>query len=168
MVFQITQAVDDPRALTQAVLQITTLLDMFQAELARVLHVNCGDIGQLSCGRQTLETGTLSWDQAQLFVRFYQGLYQQMNGDGVAMRHWLRIENRALEGVPHLLMVDDDRLAELVSYVERDIEGHCFRRLGKTLLQIVDDIGGFVHPGFITLIVGNLQARYLDLATAFK
>ena len=64
MVFQITQAVDDPRTLTQAVLQIATLLDMFQAELARVLHVNCGDVGQLSGGRQVLETGTLSWDQA--------------------------------------------------------------------------------------------------------
>ena len=75
MVFQITQAVDDPRTLTQAVLRIATMLDMFQAELARVLHVNCGDIGQLSCGRQELQTGTLFWDQAQLFVRFFQGLY---------------------------------------------------------------------------------------------
>ena len=124
MVFQITTAVDDPRALTQAVLQITTMLDMFQAELARVLHVNCGDIGQLSCGRQVLETGTQSWDQAQLFVRFYQGLYQRMDGDGVSMRHWLRVESKALKGVPHLLIVDDDRLTELVSFVERDNEWH--------------------------------------------
>ena len=124
MVFQITRAADDPRTLIQVVLQIATMLDMFQAELARVLYVNCGDIGQLSCGRQVLETGTLSWDQAQLFVRFLQGLYQQMNGDGVAMRHWLRVENRALKGVPHLLLVDDDRLAELVSFVERDSNWH--------------------------------------------
>ena len=124
MVFQITQAFDDPRTLTQAVLQIATMLDMFQAELARVLHVNCGDVGQLSCGWQVLETGTLSWDQAQLFVWFFQGLYQQMNGDGVAMRHWLRVESRALKGVPHLLMVDEDRPAELVSFVERDSNWH--------------------------------------------
>ena len=124
MVFQITTAVDDPRALTQAVLQITTMLDMFQAELARVLHVNCGDIGQLSCGRQVLATGTQSWDQAQLFVRFYQVLYQRMNGDGVAMRHWMRVESKALKGVPHLLIVDDDRLTELVSFVEQDSDWH--------------------------------------------
>ena len=120
MVFQITQAVDDPRALTQVVLQITTMLDMFQAELARVLQVNCGDIGQLSSGRQILEPGTGSWDQAQLFTRFYRGLYERMKGDGVAMRHWLRVENKTLQGVPHLLMVDENRLAELVDYVERD------------------------------------------------
>ncbi len=118
MVFQITQPVDDPRALTQAVLQITTMLDMLQAELARVLHVNCAYIGLLSSGRQAIEAGTLSWEQARLFVRFYQGLYDRMNGDGVSMRHWLRIENTALEGVPHLLMVDENRLAELVSHVE--------------------------------------------------
>jgi len=58
MVFQITQAVDDPRALTQVVLQITTMLGLFQAELARVLQVNCVDIGQQSSGRQILEPGT--------------------------------------------------------------------------------------------------------------
>jgi hypothetical protein len=120
MVLQIKQAIDDPRALTQAVLQITTMLDMFQAELARVLQVNCGDIGQLSCGRQMLEPGTSSWEQAQLFVRFYSGLYTRMKGDGVAMRHWLRVENRVLQGVPHLLMVDENRLVELVDHVEQD------------------------------------------------
>ena len=118
MVLQITQAVDDPRTLTQAVLQITSLLDMFQAELARVLHVNCGDIGQLSSGRQVLEPGTLSREQAQLFVRFYQGLYERIQGDGVAMRHWMRVENKPLGGVPHLLIVDENRLAEVVSYIE--------------------------------------------------
>ena len=120
MVLQIKQVVDDPRALTQAVLQITTMLDRFQAELARVLEVNCGDIGQLSCGRRLLEPATRSWEQAQLFVRFYRGLYARMDGDGVAMRHWLRVENRALQGIPHLLIVDENRLVELIDHVEQD------------------------------------------------
>lgn len=120
MVFQITQAVDDPRALTQVVLQITTMLGLFQAELARVLQVNCVDIGQQPSGRQILEPGTGAWDQAQLFARFYRGLYERMQGDGVAMRHWLRVENKTLQGTPHLLMVDENRLDELVDYVERD------------------------------------------------
>ena len=120
MVFQITASVDDPRTLTQVVLQVTTMLDMLQAEQARVLHVNCGDIGLLSSGRRVIEAGTLSWTQARLFVRFYQGLYARMNGDGVAMRHWLRVQNRTLGGVPHLLIVDENRLAELVRHLERD------------------------------------------------
>ena len=83
------------------------MLGMLQAELARVLHVNCGDIGQLSSGRRLIEAGGLSWTQARLFVRFYQGLYARMNGDGVAMRHWLRVENATLAGVPHLLFVEE-------------------------------------------------------------
>jgi hypothetical protein len=58
MVFQITASVDDPRTLTQVVLQVTTMLDMLQAELARVLQVNCGDIGLLSSGRRVIEAGT--------------------------------------------------------------------------------------------------------------
>ena len=124
MVYQISEAVDDPRTLTQLVLQITSMLGMLQAELARVLRVNCGDIGQLSSGRRVIEAETLSWTQAKLFVRFYQGLYTRMNGDGVAMRHWLRIENKTLKGVPHLLIVDEGRLAELVSHVERDYPRH--------------------------------------------
>jgi hypothetical protein len=64
MVLQIKQVVDDPRELTQAVLQITTMLDMFQAELARVLEVNCGDIGQLSCAQKLLEQDS-HWQQAR-------------------------------------------------------------------------------------------------------
>lgn len=36
------------------------------------------------------------------------------------MRHWLRVQNRTLGGVPHLLIVDENRLAELVRYLERD------------------------------------------------
>ena len=97
--FQITQAADDLHNLTQVVLQITSMLDMLPAELARVLHFNCGDI-------------------AQLFVRFYQGLYARM--DGVAMRHGLRVETARLRGVTHSLIVDENRPADFVSHVELD------------------------------------------------
>lgn len=118
MVFEISQSVDDPRKLTQSVLQIIALLDMYQAELARVLQVNCGDIGELASARQTLQPDTPAWEQALLFVRFYQALFNAMGGDGVAMRHWLRVEHRALGGVPHLLIVDEGRLPDVVMHLE--------------------------------------------------
>ncbi len=117
-VFQITASVTDPRKLTQSVLQITAMLDMYQAELARVLKVHCGDIGALANGQRCLEPGTESWQQAQLFVRFYQALYRNMDGDSVGMRHWLRIDNEDLNGVPHLIIVDDGELARVVEYLE--------------------------------------------------
>ena len=119
MVFEITDDTSDPRRLTQSVLQVVALLDMYQAELARVLCLKCGDIGELASAQRCLATGTEAWEQAQLFMRFYRLLYNRMNGDGVAMRHWLRVENVALGGVPHLMIVDENRLADVVSYLER-------------------------------------------------
>ena len=118
MVFDITDDTSDPRRLTQSVLQVVALLDMYQAELARVLRLKCGDIGELASAQCCLVTGTEAWEQALLFVRFYRLLYDRMRGDGIAMRHWLRVENVALGGVPHLMIVDENRLAEVVSYLE--------------------------------------------------
>ena len=119
MVFEITGDTSDPRRLTQSVLQVIALLDMYQAELARVLCLKCGDIGELAAAQRYLVTGTETWDQALLLVRFYRLLYARMSGDGVAMRHWLRVENAALGGVPHLMIVDENRLADVVSYLDR-------------------------------------------------
>jgi len=118
LLFQIPQHIDDPRRLTQAVLQIVDLLDLFRAELARILHLKCGDIGELAAARRCLEPGTDAWEQAQLLVRCYRALFEHMHGDGVAMRHWLRVEQPGLGGVPHLLLVDDGRLRTLVDYLE--------------------------------------------------
>ena len=107
-----------PRKLTQSVLQITTLLGMYQAELARVLRLRCGDIGQFAAGRQELAPDTTAWAQAQLFVRFYTALFDTLHGDGPAMCHWLRARHSELRGVPLLMMVDEDRLARVVDFLE--------------------------------------------------
>jgi len=118
LVYQIAETFDEPRRLTQAVLQIVDMLGLYQAELARVLRLKCGDIGRLASARQCLEPATPAWEQAQLLVRCYRALYVVHHGDGVAMRHWLRITEDTLDGVPHLLIVDDDRLADVVACLE--------------------------------------------------
>lgn len=123
MVFEIPAAAHEPRELTRSVLQIVALLDLFQAELARVLRMKCGDIGELAAARRCLEPGTEAWGQALLFVRFYRALYTRMNGNGVAMRHWLRVEDTALGGVPHLLVIDAGQLQEVVMYLENSLPG---------------------------------------------
>jgi hypothetical protein len=119
VVFEIKTEGDDARGLTLSVLQIIALLDMYQAELARILHLKCGDIGELASAQRYIEPGTGAWGQAQLFVRFYRALYIKKKGDGVAMRHWLQVEHKELGGVPHLLIVDKDRLPDVVAYLER-------------------------------------------------
>lgn len=115
MAFQIESAYGDARKLSQSVLQAKDQLAMLNAELARILHLNCADIGQLSSARMVLQHGTVEWKQAESFLRFYRLLFDCMNGDGVAMRHWLRSENRHLKATPHHLIVDEDRLQEVIT-----------------------------------------------------
>jgi hypothetical protein len=118
-VFSIPGMPVNPRRRTQVTLQVTALLGLYQAELARILGLQCPQIGRLASGREQLEPGTAAWRQAGLLLRGYQALYRLTGGDGVAMRHWLRVRQAALEGTPHLLMVDAGRLAEVVAHLER-------------------------------------------------
>lgn len=46
MVFDIDDPGDDPRRLSQAMLQITALLGLYHAELALTPKLQCGDIGR--------------------------------------------------------------------------------------------------------------------------
>lgn len=103
------------------------MLGLLNAELARVLHLKCGDIGELGSGQRCLEPGTAAWEQALLFIRFYRALYTALQGDGVAMRHWLRVEHEILGGIPHRLIVDEDRLPEVVMYLESITRGGAVR-----------------------------------------
>ena len=121
IVFEISST-EDPRKLTQSVIQIIDCLGMYQAELARVLTLQCGDIGQLSSARSCLVPDTVAWNQALLFVRMYQALYKRFDGDSVAMIHWLRADNIKLKQSPHLLIVDDNNLTGVVDYLENIIE----------------------------------------------
>ena len=108
---------ESAKKLTQSVIQVTDMLGMYQAELARILHVNCSDIGHLANGKQFLELESESWKQAVLFVRLYHLIYDRFNGDEVAIYHWLRAKNQDINGIPLYLIVDFDQLANVVEYV---------------------------------------------------
>lgn len=120
-VFDIEDGGGDPRRLTQSVLQATDLLGFYQAELARMLSLQCGDIGHLTAGRRDLAPGSTAWRQARLFVRLYRALYVRHHGDGTAMYHWLRVPQAALDAIPHRLMVDEGRLADVVRHLEATV-----------------------------------------------
>jgi len=107
----------DPARLTQAVLQIRDMLDLYNAELARILMVQCADIGRLGVGRIYLEKDTPAWQQALLLRHSYQMLYECHEGDGVAMNHWLRKSHPELKPSPLLLMVDHGGLQSIHDYL---------------------------------------------------
>lgn len=109
----------NPQRLTQTVIQITEMLCMYQAELARILGVQCADIGEMANGKRVIETESDIWTQAKRFVEVYEVLYHHCKGDGVAMRNWLRRSNSELNGVPLLLMVDENKLETVLGYLKK-------------------------------------------------
>ena len=108
----------DPRKLTQSVIQIIDILDMYQAELARVLKVQCSDIGELSSAKRNLQADTEQWDQALLFVRLYQLLFIYCNAESAKMIHWMRKDSKELDHSPHVLIVDENQLGYVVECLE--------------------------------------------------
>ena len=121
MVYKIEDPLSSPLRLTQSVIQITEMLNLYQAELARLLGLQCGDIGRLTNGKHKLIPETEAWQKAVLLLRLYQALYDKMQGDGVAMCHWLRADNTHLNGIPLMLMVDEGQLARVQIYVVEEL-----------------------------------------------
>ncbi len=122
--FKIITPIAEPKTISYSFLQAGQMLAMLNAELARVLKLQCADIVALSATQVTLQPQTIAWQQAQRFILFYNLLCDKFSSDAVAMRHWFRSENRALAGVPLLLIIDNGRLDELIHFVEteRDIK----------------------------------------------
>ncbi|MCK5092500.1 MAG: hypothetical protein KAR30_08215 [Gammaproteobacteria bacterium] len=137
MVHSLKNPCENSRRLTQSVLQIIDMLGIYRAELARVLHIKCEDVGFLVERKRDLELETDAWDQAVLFVRMYEALFVYCKGDGVAMCHWLRSENKDLKGVPMLLMVDDDKLSQVLGFLESNIDTRHSGNNGGTYDRLV-------------------------------
>ncbi len=119
MVFKISKPAESERKLSQSVIQVTELLGMYHAELARILGLQCGDIGELASGKSCVKKGSDAWKRAILFIEIYQQLYDYFAGDGVAMYHWMRSHNKHLNGTPHFLLVDDGKLQSVSDYLHQ-------------------------------------------------
>lgn len=119
MVFKITKPFASERKLSQSVIQVTDMLGMHNAELARILGQQCGDIGELISGQRCITKDSDAWNRAVLFIDIYHQLYDYFEGDGVAMYHWMRTYNKYLNGTPHLLIVDEGNLQSVHKYLQQ-------------------------------------------------
>ena len=119
MVFKIETPCTSERKLSQSVIQVIELLGMYNAELARILGQQCGDIGELTSGQRCIKQDTEAWQQAELFIETYNLLFDYFDGDSVAMYHWMRAENKYLAGTPHFLIVDENKLKLIHDYLNQ-------------------------------------------------
>jgi hypothetical protein len=117
MVFKIDTPFSSDRKFSQSLVQITELLGMYHAELARILGQQCGDIGELASGKRCLDQSTEAGQRGVLFIHTYNLLFEYFNGDGTAMYHWMRAHNKHLNGTPHFLIVDDAKLELIHQYL---------------------------------------------------
>jgi hypothetical protein len=122
MTFRLSDPCSSPRRLSQSVVQASEMLGLMRAEMGRVFGFKCEQFSALFEGRSMLEEGTHAYQQGVLFVRFYQALYDRMEGDSVQMVHWLRRHNRELANSPFYLIIDEGRLAEVVQLLEKGEE----------------------------------------------
>jgi len=93
--------------LTPAVLQASHMLGLYHAELARILKLQCADVGELTNAQKCLDVNSIAWQQAEKFISIFEGLYLKFQGNEALMCNWLRKRNTELKGVPLYLMVDD-------------------------------------------------------------
>lgn len=77
----------DNKIISQFLSQAAEMLVLYKAGRARILCLNCADIGTLALGKEYIEENSLSWQQAELFIHFHNNLYYYFQGDGVMMRH---------------------------------------------------------------------------------
>jgi len=117
MPHRLTDPFSSPRKLSQSVVQAGEMLGLVRAEVARILGFKCENISALYDGRLVLEEGTTAYEQAVLFVRFYQALYDWMDGDEPKMIHWLRGQKRELDNSPFYLMIDEGQLEQIYDYL---------------------------------------------------
>lgn len=122
MVLNISKPGADARKLTQSVLQVVAMLDLYQAELARILHLQCEDIGRLANGQSLLKPGSEAWELAIELVALYRLMYRRFDADGVSMRNWLRRRHPVFAQTPHLMLVDEDRLTVLIDSLQSSTE----------------------------------------------
>ena len=96
-------------------MQITQMLSIYHAELARILHLQCADVGALSNAENILVLNSVPWGEAEKYIQVFECLYEFHNGDEALMNNWLRKKNKKLDGVPLYLMVDELRIDEVLS-----------------------------------------------------
>lgn len=95
-------------------MQITQMLGIYHAELARILHLQCEDVGNLANAQQVIQFESESWCHAEKFIQMFEQLYKLHGGDEVLICNWLRRKNKVLQGIPLYLMVDELRIDDVI------------------------------------------------------
>ncbi len=106
------------RILSRALVRTSALLELSQAELARILGVSDSSVSRLVSEARQVDAQSKEGELALLLVRVYRSLDALVGGDAPARRAWLRSHNTALNGTPAALMQSAAGLVNTVAYLD--------------------------------------------------
>lgn len=106
------------QALTEATLKASTILQVSQADLARILGLSPASISRMASGRYLLDPDSKEWQLAALFIRVFRSLDSITGGNDEVSRQWLRNHNTALGNAPSGLLGEITGLVAVVQYLD--------------------------------------------------
>ncbi|MDH5799911.1 MAG: hypothetical protein OEZ68_03810 [Gammaproteobacteria bacterium] len=94
-------------------------LDLYRAELARILGLQCPQVSDEASLDQILAQNSNAAYRAERFLLFFEALLETFPQDNVRQINWMRRQHAALGNTPLLALVDEGRLEELIELLQR-------------------------------------------------
>jgi hypothetical protein len=115
---QLPKTAPQPEAvLCKAMLNAMDELGLTQAELGAVIGLDRTSISRLKA-RGTLNPLSKEGELAAYVLRIYRALYALVGGDHDSLQHWMRTENKHLQGTPVDLMQHVQGLVRVLEYLD--------------------------------------------------
>lgn len=103
--------------LCKALLSAQDELGLTQAELGATIGLNRSSISRLK-SRGCLNPASKEGELALCVIRIYRALYAMVGGNHDNLQHWIRTENRHLQGIPAKLMQQVQGLVRVLEYLD--------------------------------------------------
>jgi uncharacterized protein (DUF2384 family) len=102
-----------------AALKAAELLDLSQAQLARVIGIDPSTLSRRISGDRGLDEGTKEYEAALLWIRLFRSLHAIVGGHDASARAWLSSPNLAFAGQrPRDLIDSTEGLVRVVQYLD--------------------------------------------------
>jgi len=103
--------------LTMAVVQAAQLLDLYNAEIASILGLKCADIVEMHNSERVIPPASQQGNKARSFITLFNMLDTNHHSNQDAMSNWLRHKQEGLHDTPLSIIVDQDNIESIVSYL---------------------------------------------------
>ncbi|WP_242346638.1 antitoxin Xre/MbcA/ParS toxin-binding domain-containing protein [Anaeromyxobacter terrae] len=111
------RAPDPGAVLTKATLRAAELLELTDAQLARIIGVSGASVSRLRASARAIDPGAKEGELALTFLRMYRSL-NALLGDAASCRAWFHAENDHLGGTPALLVRSVEGLVNVTQYLD--------------------------------------------------